>query len=92
MKLGSCWGSLRGLVRDNFSFAQIKDLTYVCSVGWILGLTSAREKRYEEANAWLQVSMEAGVSVPPRFWAAAILTRWSVERCVLAEVARKGIY
>jgi hypothetical protein len=73
-------------------FAQIKDPTYVCSVGWILGLTSAREKRYEEANAWLQVSMEAGVSVPPRLWAAAILTRWSVERCVLAEVARKGIY
>ncbi len=28
-------------------FAEIKDLSYVSSVGWILGLTSAHEGRYE---------------------------------------------
>ena len=26
MRIGNTWGSLRGIIRDNFSFAQIKDL------------------------------------------------------------------
>jgi len=73
-------------------FAQIKDPSYVCSVGWILGLTSAHEKRYPEANDWLQVSMQAGANIPPRFWASVILNRWSEQRCALSEIARAGIY
>lgn len=26
MRIGNTWGSLRGIIRDSFSFAQIKDL------------------------------------------------------------------
>lgn len=73
-------------------FAQIKDLTYVSSVGWILGLTSAHENRYDEANAWFQVCMETLVPVPPRSWSSVILGRWSKANCVLSEVARRKIY
>jgi tetratricopeptide (TPR) repeat protein len=73
-------------------FAQIKDPTYVCSIGWILGLTSAHEGRFEEANAWFQVCLETGVTEPPRGWASAILGRWKKSGGDLAEVARKGIY
>ncbi len=73
-------------------FGQIKDPSYVCSIGWILGLTSAHEGRFEEANAWFQVSLEAGVSVPPRLWTFAVLDRWTKSGGDLAEVARKGIY
>jgi len=73
-------------------FAQIKDLTYVSSVGWILGLTSAHENRYDEANAWFQVCMETLVTVPPRSWTSAILIRWNRANCVLSELARKKIY
>jgi hypothetical protein len=73
-------------------FAQIKDPSYLCSIGWILGLTSAHEGRFEEANAWFQVCLEAGAKVPPREWASAILGRWSKSGGGLAEVARKGIY
>jgi hypothetical protein len=31
--------------------AQIQDPSYVSSVGWILGVTSAQGGRYEEANS-----------------------------------------
>lgn len=73
-------------------FAQIKDLTYVASVGWIVGLTAQHENRYEEANAWLQVCLEAGQNIPPRYWATATLNRWRAANCTLAELARRGIY
>ena len=84
--------SLLGQIDRATLFAQIKDPEYVCSVGWILGLVCAHEGRYEEANGWLQVSMQAGSNVPPLYWASAILGNWSRERCVLSEIARKGIY
>jgi hypothetical protein len=83
---------LLGQIDRTTLFAQIKDPSYLCSVGWILGLTSAHEGRYEEANAWLQVSMEAGANIPPRNWASGILGRWRKEGGVLAEVAQKRIY
>jgi hypothetical protein len=73
-------------------FAQVKDRTYISSIGWILGLTSAHEGRFEEANAWFQVCLEAGVAVPPRSWTSAILGRWSKSGGDLAEMARKEIY
>ena len=73
-------------------FAQIKDPSYLCSIGWILGLTSAHEGRFEEANTWFQVCLEAGATIPPREWASAILGRWKKSGGDLSEVARKGIY
>ena len=68
-------------------FAQIQDPSYVTSVGWILGVTSAHDGRYEEANSWLQVCMEGGANIPPRYWAADILGRWKGAGCTLSELA-----
>ena len=73
-------------------FEQIRDSSYVASIGWILGLTSAHEGRFEEANAWFQVCMETGQNIPPRYWATATLNRWRAADRTLAELERKGIY
>ncbi len=73
-------------------FARMKGPSDVSNTGWILGLTSAHEGRFEEANAWFQVCLEAGMTEPPRGWTSAILGRWSKSGGDLAEVARKGIY
>ena len=72
-------------------FAQIQDPSYVSSVGWILGVMSAQAGCYEEANSWLQVCMEAGASIPPRFWTSGILGRWKAAGCGLSELARQRI-
>lgn len=73
-------------------FANIKDLGSIASVGWVLGLTSAHEGRFPEANAWLQVCMESCVNNPPRFWAFSILMRWRAEGGGMTEVARENTY
>ncbi len=72
-------------------FAQIQDPSYVASVGWILGVTSAQAGRYDEANSWLQVCMEAGANIPPRSWTSSILGRWKAAGCGLSELARQRI-
>jgi tetratricopeptide (TPR) repeat protein len=83
---------LLGQVDRPTLFAQINDLSYVSSVGWLVGLTSAHENHYDEANEWLQVCMETGADIPPRYWASVTLGRWNKEGRTLAEVARKRIY
>ena len=81
-----------GRVDRPMLFARIKSRSDVSNTGWILGLTSAHEGRFEEANAWFQVCLEAGVTEPPRGWTSAILGRWSKSGGGLTEVARKRIY
>ncbi len=44
MRIGDTWGSIRGIVRDNFSFAQIKDL--VGSAGLPVHTLSHLQQRY----------------------------------------------
>jgi len=80
------------LVDRPILFAQIQDPSYVSSVGWILGVTSAHGGRFEEANSWLQVCMEGGANIPPRYWTVDILGRWKAAGCGLSELARKKIY
>jgi tetratricopeptide (TPR) repeat protein len=72
-------------------FAQIQDPSYVTSVGWILGFTSVHGGRYDEANSWLQVCMEAGANIPPRYWAADILGKWKGAGCALSELERRKV-
>jgi hypothetical protein len=72
-------------------FAMIKDPSYVSSVGWILGVTEAQAGRYDEANAWLQVCMEAGANIPPRHWTSGILSRWKSAGCGLTELERQRV-
>jgi len=73
-------------------FGQIKDMTYVASVSWILGVSSAHEKRYQDANGWFQVCMETGQNIPPRYWTNSTLSRWRAEGGTLADLERKGIF
>ena len=61
------------------------------SVGWILGFTSVHGGRYDEANSWLQVCMEAGANIPPRYWAADILGKWKGAGCALSELERRKV-
>jgi len=72
-------------------FAQIQDPSYVTSVSWILGFTSVHGGRYDEANSWLQVCMEAGANIPPRYWAADILGKWKGAGCALSELERRKV-
>ena len=71
--------------------AEIQDPSYVGSIGWILGVMSAQAGCYEEANAWLQVGMESGATIPPRYWTSGILGRWKAAGCGLSELARQRI-
>jgi hypothetical protein len=71
-------------------FAGVKNLENVASIGWILGLTSFHEGRMEEANAWLQICMEAGVNIPPRSWGYSILSRWKFNGGGMLEAAEKN--
>jgi tetratricopeptide (TPR) repeat protein len=83
---------LLGEIDRTALFAHIKDLGNLCSAGWLLGLSSAHEGRMEEANSWLQLSMETGVDSPPRMWGSTILGSWAASRGTLAEAARKKVY
>ena len=71
--------------------SDTKDPSYVSSVAWILGVTSAQAGRYDEANPWLQVCMEAGANIPPRNRASGIPSRWKTAGCGLSELTRQRI-
>ena len=58
---------------------------------WIPWHMSAQAGCYEEANAWLQVGMESGATIPPRYWTSGILGRWKAAGCGLSELARQRI-
>jgi tetratricopeptide (TPR) repeat protein len=73
-------------------FAGIQHLDDVCDVSWVLGIASAHEGRYDEANGWFQVCMEPDITTPPRSWTAGILDRWNQERCNLAQISAKRIF
>jgi hypothetical protein len=70
-------------------FAQIQDPSDVSSIGWILGVMSAQAGCDEEANAWLQVGMEAGATIPPRYWTPA--SSAAGKPLAAAELARQRI-
>jgi hypothetical protein len=49
----------------------------LCSIGWIRGVRSASEGRFDEARLWLQVALEAGrEDLPPAGFSQEILSRW----------------
>ena len=80
-----------GLADRTALFAEIKDPSYVTSVGWILGITQIHDGRYEDANSWFQICMESAANIPPRYWVSAILGRWKGAGCTLAELEHRKI-
>ena len=74
-------------------FSRIKDISYVCSIGWLIGVRSAGAGRYEQASDWFEVAVETDVStIPPHAWAWGTLSRWPGNERTLSQVAKEGSF
>lgn len=53
------------------------DTGYLASIGWIMGVKAASERRFADADGWFQVALESGAQQqPPHAWSWVIESDW----------------
>jgi tetratricopeptide (TPR) repeat protein len=67
------------------------DAGSLASMGWILGVKAASERRFADADGWFQVALESGLQQqPPHAWSFVIEQDWLQSGRSLAVLERQG--
>jgi hypothetical protein len=70
---------------------SIPDPGYLASLGWVMGVMAASERRFADAEGWFQVALESGQQQqPPHAWAWVIESDWRQSERSLALLEKKG--
>lgn len=65
----------------------------MASIGWLQGVKSASEGRFEDADAWFQVALESGLQQqPPHAWSWVIENEWRQAERSLDRLEKKGAF
>ncbi|HEV7505241.1 MAG TPA: hypothetical protein VGS07_10040 [Thermoanaerobaculia bacterium] len=63
----------------------------LASIGWVMGVKAASERRFADADGWFQVALESGLQTqPPHAWAWVIESDWQKVDRSLAILEKKG--
>ncbi len=67
------------------------DAGSLASVGWVMGVKAASERRFADADGWFQVALESGLQQqPPHAWSFVIESDWQKVDRSLAVLEKKG--
>ncbi len=67
------------------------DAGHLASVGWVMGVKAASERRFADADGWFQVALESGQQQqPPHAWSWVIESEWLQSERSLEKLAQKG--
>jgi tetratricopeptide (TPR) repeat protein len=67
------------------------DAASLASIGWVMGVKAASERRFADADGWFQVALESGLQTqPPHAWAWVIESDWQKVDRSLAILEKKG--
>lgn len=67
------------------------DTGYLASIGWIMGVKAASERRFADADGWFQVALESGAQQqPPHAWSWVIENDWLQSDRSLEVLQKKG--
>jgi hypothetical protein len=63
----------------------------LASLGWVMGVKAASERRFADADGWFQVALESGQEQqPPHAWSYVIESDWQKVNRSLAVLETKG--
>ncbi len=66
-------------------------LDNLASVGWVMGVKAASERRFVDADGWFQVALESGQEQqPPHAWSWKIESDWMASKRALELLEKKG--
>jgi hypothetical protein len=69
----------------------LPDAGYLASVGWVMGVKAASERRFADADTWFQVALESGQQQqPPHAWSWVIENEWLQAERSLEILEKKG--
>jgi hypothetical protein len=69
----------------------LPDAGYLASVGWLMGVKAASERRFADADGWFQVALESGQQQqPPHAWSWVIENEWLQAERSLEILEKKG--
>lgn len=64
---------------------------HLTTLGWVMGIKAASERRFADADGWLQVALESGQqNQPPHAWSFVIESDWQKVNRSLAVLEKKG--
>jgi hypothetical protein len=67
------------------------DPTRLTSLGWLMGVKTASDRHFADADAWFQVALESGQhQLPPNAWSFVIESDWQKVKRSLAVLEKKG--
>jgi hypothetical protein len=67
------------------------DAGSLASVGWVMGVKTASERRFADADGWFQVALESGLQQqPPHAWSYVIESDWQKVDRSLSVLEKKG--
>lgn len=70
---------------------SIPDKDYLASLGWVMGVKAASERRFADADGWFQVALESGrQNLPPHAWAWVTESDWLHSERSLEILAKRG--
>jgi hypothetical protein len=72
---------------------SVPDPGHLASLGWAMGVKAASERRFTDAEGWLQVALESGQQQqPPHAWAWVIESDWKQAGRSLALLEKSGAF